>query len=202
MNKLSYEGLKVDLEIRKKLSELLQLKDELENKKDSNPLEEQQNRLALQKVDELIGRIRYNAIDKLGIFNKEENKIEKDFPGMVEGEQAHIQYPDLLVGRQPKLGERQKPIEVTKAAFGPDAPKVSVEQSESENNYSEANRGGEHIGQVFQLSNNSKPLTPREESLDFNPGASDDTVEEPELMDDEIKVLKEINQYLIRLEED
>ena len=79
MNKLSYEGLKTDLELRRKLSELIQLKEELENNSSLNPIEEEQNKLALQKVNELIGRIRYNAIDKLGIFGKEESKIEKDF---------------------------------------------------------------------------------------------------------------------------
>lgn len=203
MNKLSYNGLKVDLEIRKKLTELIQLKDDLEKNNNLSPLEEQQNKLALQKVNELIGQIRYNALDKLGIFSKEENKIEKDFPGMAEGEQRHSQYEDLQVGKQPKIGDTQKPIEITKGAFGPDSPKISVEQSESENNYDEANKGGEHVGNVFQLSSNSSRLSETNENpLDFNPSASQGIQDEQELTAGEIRLLDAINDYLTKLEKD
>ena len=202
VNKLSYEGLKTDLELRKKLTELFQLKDELEENSDLNPIEEEQNKLALQKVNELIGKIRYNAMDKLGIFSEEENKIEKDFPNMSD-EQAHIQYPDLQVGKQPKMGEKQKPIEISKGAFSPDAPKVSVEQSESDQNYEKENIGGEHIGQVFQLSKEgSKSLPIKENLLDFNSDTSGKGKKEQELTEGELKLLTEINKHLAELEED
>ena len=203
MNKLSFEGLKVDLELRKKLTSLLQLKDELEKNSGLNPIEEEQNKLAIQKVDDLIGRIRYSATDKLGVLGKEENKIEKDFPGMAEGEQAHVGYPDLLVGKQPKIGDRQKPIEVSKAAFSPDAPKTSVEQSESDQNYDKANIGGEHLGKELQLSTDgNRPLSQNENDVDLRSGVSKDNKDEQKLSSEEIKLLEEINKYIMKLDKD
>ncbi len=141
----------------------------------------------------------------MGIFSSRENdesKIEKEFPSYAEGEQRHSQYEDLLVGKSPKIGEKQKPIEVTKASFGPNAPKTSVKQSAKDQSYEEANKGGEHIGNVFQLSSdNNKLLVQDKNSLDFNSRVSDNSENnEQELTDEDIKVLEEINNYLAGLD--
>jgi len=203
MNKLSYEGLKVDLELKRKLTNLIQMKEELEKVKINDPIEEDQNNSALQKVNNLIGIIRYAAMDKLGILSKEpeSNIIEKDFPGDVEGEQVHENYPDLQVGKQPKLGERQKEI-IGKASFSPMAPKTSADQKEEDQNYDKENIGGEHVGNVFQFSEdgNSKPLGQDKEGLDLRSGDSKNNKEDnQELSEEENWILSEINKYLASL---
>jgi len=74
MLKLSYEACAADIQLRKKLKELISLKhiltSELENQE--NPLKEKEYKDALEKIDELIGRIRFHSIDDLDIMNKEE----------------------------------------------------------------------------------------------------------------------------------
>ena len=79
MLKLSYEACNADIQLRKKLKELISLKhiltSELENQ--DNPLKEKEYKEALEKIDELIGRIRFHSIDGLGILSKEESPAIK-----------------------------------------------------------------------------------------------------------------------------
>ena len=136
----------------------------------------------------------FDTKEEAELFAKE---MKDKYP---EGENVHEQYPDLLIGRSPKIGERQKEI-IGKASFSPDAPKSLVDQKRKDQSFDEANIGGEHVGQAFQLSSNNKPLVQDEKPLDFNPGASDDNKDEQELTDGEIRLLNEIDKYLEGLEQ-
>jgi len=68
---LSAEAMSADINLRKKLNELLFLKSsiELEIKNQENPLKEEEYKNALKKVDELIGKIRFHSIDELDIMS-------------------------------------------------------------------------------------------------------------------------------------
>jgi hypothetical protein len=65
-----------------------------------------------------------------------EPDIKKDFPKMVEGEQRHDGAPK----EDNATGKTQKPIEVKKAAFSPDAPKVIM--GETQDNIDGSGYGG------------------------------------------------------------
>jgi hypothetical protein len=65
-----------------------------------------------------------------------ETDIKKDFPKMVEGEQRH----DGAVQEDNSIGKKQNPIEVKKAAFSPDAPKVIT--GETQDNIDGSGYGG------------------------------------------------------------
>jgi hypothetical protein len=72
MDTLAYEGMKVDLELRKHLTSLVALKAKIEDKlKDENlkSLEEEELKGSLEQVNETIGKIRFHSIDHLGIFS-------------------------------------------------------------------------------------------------------------------------------------
>jgi len=73
MFKLSAEAFIIDLELRKKLIELLDLKHKLEEekKKESNPIKEKEIDDNILAIEELIGKIRYHSIDPLEILEKQ-----------------------------------------------------------------------------------------------------------------------------------
>ena len=81
MNELSAQGMMVDVEVRKKLNELIDLKDELEKEiKGSNPVKAQELKDGLNKVNDLIGKIRYHSLDEMNVLSEEktdENNAEK-----------------------------------------------------------------------------------------------------------------------------
>ena len=73
MFKLSAEAFMIDLELRKKLIRLLDLKHKLEKerKEESNPIKEKEIDDNLLAIEELIGKIRYHSIDFLEILEKQ-----------------------------------------------------------------------------------------------------------------------------------
>jgi len=73
MFKLSAEAFIIDLELRKKLIRLLDLKHKLEKerKEESNPIKEKEIDDNLLAIEELIGKIRYHSIDFLEILEKQ-----------------------------------------------------------------------------------------------------------------------------------
>ena len=77
---MSYEGMGVDLQLRKKLDELLTLRGKLEGsiKSEQNPIKEQRLKENLTSVDELIGVIRYTSLDELGVISKAVESDEKE----------------------------------------------------------------------------------------------------------------------------
>ncbi len=70
MNRLSYEGLQVDLALRKKLNELLKfrIKIEKDKKNETNPIKIEELKKYLLIIDELIGKIRYHSLDIFGVL--------------------------------------------------------------------------------------------------------------------------------------
>lgn len=80
MTKLLDEAIKVDIEIRKKLIELLNLRKKLEKmkEKEDNPIKEKEYDDNIQVIEEIIGKIRYSSLDELGIlhpkFEEDENR--------------------------------------------------------------------------------------------------------------------------------
>ena len=72
MLKLSFEAMNSDILLRKKLNELLSMKSniEVELKNQENPLKEKEYKDALEKIDELIGKIRFHSIDELNIMGE------------------------------------------------------------------------------------------------------------------------------------
>jgi hypothetical protein len=79
MNNLSYHACLVDLELRKKLKELLDMHDKAKAAIDSgklSPLEQLNTESALHVIDESIGKIRFHALDPLGVLNTPEGKNE------------------------------------------------------------------------------------------------------------------------------
>ena len=79
MYDLAAKGMEIDLELRKKLIRLLDLKHKLEKerKEESNPIKEKEIDDNLLAIEELIGKIRYHSIDFLEILEKQnENTIK------------------------------------------------------------------------------------------------------------------------------
>ena len=75
MNRLSYEGLQVDLALRKKLNELLKfrIKIEKDKKNETNPIKIEELKKYLLIIDELIGKIRYHSLDIFGVLQNGED---------------------------------------------------------------------------------------------------------------------------------
>jgi len=73
MYDLAAKGMEIDLELRKKLIRLLDLKHKLEKerKEESNPIKEKEIDDNLLAIEELIGKIRYHSIDFLEILEKQ-----------------------------------------------------------------------------------------------------------------------------------
>jgi len=70
---LPSEAVKIDVELRVVLKRLLDLKTEIEKKLEelesqAKPLEEQELHDALEKINDLIGKIRFNSLDKAGVL--------------------------------------------------------------------------------------------------------------------------------------
>jgi len=78
MNTLAAEGLRVDLELRKKLNELLDLRAEIKasKAKESNPIKEKEHEDNIRAIDEIIGKIRYISLDELGILSPKKEEEE------------------------------------------------------------------------------------------------------------------------------
>jgi len=78
MNTLAAEGLRVDLELRKKLNELLDLRAEVKAAKikESNPIKEKEYEDNIRAIDEIIGKIRYVSLDELGILSPKKEEEE------------------------------------------------------------------------------------------------------------------------------
>ena len=81
MDNLSYEGMKTDLELRKKLKILCELRDKLQEQlrdlENWSPQEELDLRNTLQKVNETIGKIRFHSLDDEGIISDRNIKPNK-----------------------------------------------------------------------------------------------------------------------------
>ncbi len=73
MEKLSYYAMKADLEIHKKLIELLNLRTQIKSalETNNNPIKEDEYNKALEKIEELIGVIRYHSLDEMNILTPE-----------------------------------------------------------------------------------------------------------------------------------
>ena len=69
---LAYEACSADINLRKKLNELLSMKSsvQLEINKQENPLKKKEYQDALGKIDELIGKIRFHSIDVMNIMGE------------------------------------------------------------------------------------------------------------------------------------
>jgi hypothetical protein len=80
MYKLASLGLNVDLELRKKLNELLDLRHKFEDEKinELNPIKEQEIEESIKAIDEVIGKIRYISLDGLDILGKKESSKEEN----------------------------------------------------------------------------------------------------------------------------
>jgi hypothetical protein len=80
MYKLASLGLNVDLELRKKLNELLDLRHKFEDEKinELNPIKEQEIEESIKAIDEVIGKIRYISLDGLDILGKKESGKEEN----------------------------------------------------------------------------------------------------------------------------
>lgn len=76
MSQLAYEAMKVDIEMREKLKELLDLLDSLTEmkKKEDNPVRQQRLEQRISRVNELIGKIRFHSLDKMGTMSKGEEE--------------------------------------------------------------------------------------------------------------------------------
>lgn len=73
---LAFHGMGVDLELRKKLKELLDILPKLEELKsqESNPIRRDELEKNILSVKELIGVIRYHSLDDMGILSKGERE--------------------------------------------------------------------------------------------------------------------------------
>ena len=76
MSKLAFEAMKVDIEMREKLKELLDLLDSLTEakKKEDNPIRQQRLEQRINRVNELIGKIRFHSLDPMGLASKGEEE--------------------------------------------------------------------------------------------------------------------------------
>lgn len=86
MSQISDNAMMVDIQFRKKLNELLDLKKSLEDeiKSSKNPITESENKKAIQKINELIGKIRYGALDDLDVLeNREAESIKKSINKLI-----------------------------------------------------------------------------------------------------------------------
>ena len=82
MSQLAFNGMSTEIQLREKLIELLNLRDQLveEEEIENNPIREQRLKENIEALDELIGKIRYSSLDELGILSKtrQADKEERD----------------------------------------------------------------------------------------------------------------------------
>jgi hypothetical protein len=81
MDKLAYYGMAADLELKKKLAQLIKLKKKAQEELDSNklsPLEEMNTRSAMHNIDEIIGKIRFHSLDYLNVLGNDDKGTKTD----------------------------------------------------------------------------------------------------------------------------
>ena len=109
MNELAYLSMQADLQMQKKLKQLLDLKLTLENelkKNIINPAKEDEYKLALSKVNDLIGTIRYYSEDKLNVLgNNKEEPVEPRQKALETRSEGFRLEDDDLYGRIDKMAE-------------------------------------------------------------------------------------------------
>lgn len=73
-SQLAVYAMDVEIELRKKLIELLDLLHKLEDleKNETHPIRKEQIEKNIVAVKELIGKIRYHSLDELGVMSKKE----------------------------------------------------------------------------------------------------------------------------------
>ena len=81
MSQLAFNGMFTDIQLREKLIELLDFRKQLSDEEEieTNPIREQRLKDNIMTLDELIGKIRYNSLDKLEILSKTDNINEKEY---------------------------------------------------------------------------------------------------------------------------
>jgi hypothetical protein len=109
MNNLSFEAMKVDLQLKKKLAELLEMKKKLESDISSDklsPLQTMETESALHIVDEAIGKIRFGSLDILGVLNVPEdaNKETNTHPTVEKLEKQSVSPGSFSVAQQQDAG--------------------------------------------------------------------------------------------------
>jgi hypothetical protein len=139
MDTLTYEAIKVDLALKKHLIHLTDLKDkiqsELEKSDEMSPIEEEELRNALEKVNESIGKIRFHSLDKLNLFTSSinqqpnENNTSDETEGVPESIQK--QSPGVFSASEQQIAELGNqvgvPEKVKQKTLGGDEVKLNKE---------------------------------------------------------------------------
>jgi hypothetical protein len=92
MNTLSFEGMAVDIELRKKLNSLIALKENIEAKLNDDslkPLEEEELKNTLEKINEIIGKIRFKQLDSENQLSEGINPHNEESEPIDEGSRPH-----------------------------------------------------------------------------------------------------------------
>jgi hypothetical protein len=73
---LAFYAMETDLELKKKLTELLDMLHKLDElkKQESNPVKRDNIDKNIVAVKEIIGKIRYHSLDELGVMSKKEQE--------------------------------------------------------------------------------------------------------------------------------
>ena len=123
---LSSEGMLVDVKIRKVLNELLDMENEFKKqlKAEQNPIKEEELKNHIQKVEELIGRIRFESLDEMGILgeDKEENEEITKTKGKLDLSGGYGNFENIPLENKDRIGENAKIIE--KEAMSTMAPLI------------------------------------------------------------------------------
>jgi len=123
MNQLTTESMSIDFKIQKVLKSLIEEKENIESEikklSETNEIfKEREYKLALQKINELIGKIRFNQLDKDGVLSPGEESVKSE--SMEQSRKKKEENENVGQGNSSKLpelsGERTQETQIKKSA--------------------------------------------------------------------------------------